>query len=83
MTYGLHDFLGNVGVLAVLVAYLLLQLGRMSPMGIPYGLLNAVGALLILYSLSYDFNLSAVLIEVSWLAISLFGIWRSIRRSAS
>jgi len=38
--------------------------------------LNAVGAALIAVSLLVDFNLSAFLIEVFWVAISLIGIQR-------
>ena len=76
MDYGLHDFLGNLGVVLILATYLLLQLQRMSPASVSYSALNALGAVLILYSLSVDFNLSAVIIESAWLLISLFGIWR-------
>ena len=43
--------------------------------GFLYTLANAVGAALILYSLVFDFNLSAVIIETSWLAISLYGMF--------
>lgn len=79
MDYGLHDFLGNLGVLAVLVTYLLLQAGKMAPNSISYSLINALGALLILFSLSHDFNLSAVIIEVVWLLISTYGVWRTLK----
>ena len=79
MDYGLHDFLGNLGVLAVLVTYLLLQMEKMVPNSIAYSLINAIGAVLILYSLIYDFNLSAVIIEFAWLVISVYGIWRTVQ----
>ena len=85
MDYGVHDLVGNLGVLAVLLTYLLLQAGKMAPDTIRYSASNAVGALLILYSLTQDFNLSAVVIEVVWLLISLYGIARTLRarRAAS
>jgi hypothetical protein len=38
--------------------------------------LNGLGALFILYSLWFDFNLSAFLIELIWLLISLVGLGR-------
>ena len=41
-------------------------------------MLNAAGALLIIVSLIFDFNLSAFVIEVFWLLISLLGLWRSL-----
>lgn len=79
MDYGLHDFLGNLGVLAVLVTYLLLQTEKMAPNTVSYSLINAIGAVLILYSLAYDFNLSAVIIESVWLVISMYGVWRTLQ----
>jgi hypothetical protein len=72
----LHEIVGNVGVVAILVAYALLQLGRLDGRGWRYAALNAVGAALILYSLTHAFNQSAFLIESAWLVISLFGIGR-------
>ena len=30
----------------------------------------------ILYSLIFDFNLSAFIIEIAWMLISLIGLWR-------
>lgn len=47
-----------------------------------YSVLNALGALLILISLVYNFNAPSFVIECFWLAISLTGIgmnlwWRS------
>lgn len=78
MNYGLLDLVGNVGVLMLMVAYLLLQLNRLSS-GLIYSVLNAVGASLIVISLFTNFNLSAFLMEVFWVLISLLGIYRSLR----
>ena len=72
------DALGIVGVVSVLGAYLLLQLGRLRPEHPGFSLANAVGAALILVSLSQDFNLPATLIEVAWLLISLIGLGRTL-----
>lgn len=69
-----HDWAGGIGVALIVVAYFLLQIGRLEPRGIWYSVVNAVGAALILVSLTQDFNLSAALIEGFWLVISLFGI---------
>lgn len=78
MNYDLLDLVGNVGVLMLMVAYLLLQLNRLSS-GLIYSVLNAVGASLIVISLLTNFNLSAFLMEVFWVLISLLGIYRSLR----
>ena len=78
MKYGLLDFIGNVGVLMLMTAYLLLQLNKLSN-GLVYSILNAIGAGLIVVSLLTNFNLSAFLMEVFWVLISLIGIYRHIR----
>lgn len=79
MNYGLLDFIGNIGVAILMVAYLLLQLNRLSGSGIVYSMLNAFGACLIVISLFANFNLSAFLIEVFWILISFIGIYRHFR----
>ncbi|MDH4110141.1 MAG: hypothetical protein OEW35_17795 [Gammaproteobacteria bacterium] len=69
-----HDFVGTAGVIVVLVTYLLLQSGRMDARTVRFSALNAVGSALILLSLVQAFNLSAFVIELVWLLISLYGL---------
>ena len=76
MTFALHNVIGNIGVVLIVGTYFLVQIGRMSAVHLPYITLNGLGALLILYSLWFDFNQSAFLIEIIWLLISLIGIGR-------
>jgi hypothetical protein len=76
MDYPFHNIVGNFGVLMIVGSYFLVQIHRMSATHLPYITLNGLGALLILYSLCFDFNLSAFLIEVTWLLISLMGAGR-------
>ena len=83
MKYGFTDFLGNVGVVLIIIDYLLLQLNRISSNSLSYSLLNAVGASLIIISLIFNFNLSAFLMEAIWVVISLFGLYRYFRRPAT
>jgi hypothetical protein len=78
MKYGVLDFVGNVGVLILMVSYLLLQLNRLSN-GLLYSVLNATGAGLIVISLIGNFNLSAFIIEIFWVLISFVGIFRNLR----
>ena len=63
MSYELHDFFGNLGVVLILASYLLVQLRRLEATGVAYLVANSLGALLILYSLFFDFNLSAFVSE--------------------
>lgn len=74
MTIEWHDIAGTIGVVLILVAYLLLQLGRVRGDTVMYSIINAIGALLILFSLLHAFNFSAFVIEICWLLISLYGI---------
>ena len=72
------DVVGFIGVLLIVVAYLLLQLDRLPSSSPKYSLLNAGGALLIIVSLIFAFNVSAFIMEVFWFLISLVGLWRSL-----
>ena len=74
MKYAWYDFAGNVGVTMMVLAYLLLQTGKLRMNDLRYLLMNTIGAALVLISLLYSFNLSAFLVEVFWLLISLFGL---------
>lgn len=74
MNYSWNDLAGNIGVLMMVIAYLLVQLDKLSSSAASYLLLNAGGALLVILSLIFHFNLSAFLMEVFWLLISLFGL---------
>ena len=74
-----HDAIGLLGVAAILLAYALLQAGRVDAADPAYSAANALGAALVLASLWYDFNLSAAVIEGAWLAISLYGLVRAGR----
>ena len=66
MNFHLFDLAGFIGVLLIVVAYLLLQLDKLPSSSPRYSLLNAVGALLIIVSLIFAFNLSAFIVEVFW-----------------
>ena len=76
MMIELHDLIGFLGAIAILVAYFLLQAKKMSSDGLIYSVLNLAGAILILFSLFNAWNLTAVLIEIIWGGISLFGIMK-------
>jgi len=76
MSYGWHDLVGNLGVMLVLGTYLLVQMERMDLRHPGYSICNALGAMLIIVSLFYNFNLSSLVIEIVWLLISLYGLYR-------
>jgi hypothetical protein len=74
LDYSWFDLVGNAGVLLMVVAYMLLQLEKLSSSAFSYLLLNTVGAVLVIISLIFRFNLSAFLMEIFWLLISLYGL---------
>jgi hypothetical protein len=78
-----HDIIGFSGAVAILIAYFLLQAKKMSADGLAYSVLNLAGALLILFSLTYAWNLTAVFIEIVWSGISLFGIMKWYRTTST
>jgi multisubunit Na+/H+ antiporter MnhB subunit len=74
------DPVGMVGVVLLLIAYFFLSIGRWISHSFIYQFYNLLGAILILYSLCFHFNLSSFVIEVAWVIISLIGIYRVIRK---
>ena len=76
MDYSVPDLVGTLGVVMIIGSYLLVQVGRLNAVSVVYTLVNALGALFVLISLYFDFNLSAFLIELFWLLISLVGLLR-------
>ena len=76
MDYHYYDFIGNIGVALILGSYLLVQLRRLQATGLGNVIANGIGAACVLYSLLFDFNLSAFIIEAVWLLISLLGLVR-------
>ena len=71
------DVVGLIGVVAYLLAYALLQLGKLKVEDGRYALLNGVGALAILYSLIFDFNLPSFITQSAWLLFTVIGYARS------
>ena len=76
MNYPLHDVIGNLGVILIVGSYFLVQIGKMSANSFGYTSSNGLGAAFIMVSLYFNFNLSAFVIEVFWILISLVGMVR-------
>ena len=80
MSTFLFDAIGMVGVFMILAVYSLVQLDKMDVKGLFYSVVNAVGAVFILISLTVTFNMASFVIEIAWLMISLFGIFQAFKR---
>src|SRR5437588_12972204 len=72
------DLAGFIGVVLIVIAYLLLQLAKLPSSSLSYSLLNPAGALLTIISLIFKFNLSAFLVEVFSLLVTLLGLTISL-----
>ncbi len=84
MELSLTDLIGIFGVALIVIAYILLQVEKMDAKDLSFSLFNSIGALMILISLLYDWNLASFLMEFIWLMISLYGVLKyyKSRRSA-
>lgn len=83
-----YDFVGLAGVGFVLVSFFLLQAGKLAGDSVGYQLANLFGAIFILisiYASEAEFKdvISATVMQVAWMAISLYGIWRSAKARAA
>jgi paired small multidrug resistance pump len=79
MNLAWYDWVGVIGTLMVLGAFFWLQTGHLSGTGLVYQLLNLFGAGGVLISLVGKFNVSVFLLEGTWVAISAYGIWRTLK----
>jgi len=81
MPDNLANACGILGAAILVVAYFANQTGRLRSDAWPFPAANIAGALLILVSLMVNWNLPSVVIEVFWLAISLYGLIRGLSRT--
>ncbi len=78
----IYDAVGLVGVMNIVLAYFFLQIRRLEPEDFLYSFLNFVGASMILVSLFASWNLSAAIIEIFWILISLYGLYQYFSRKS-
>lgn len=70
------DLVGLSGVSLILLAYLFSQLGRWAHDDYAYLCANLTGAILVMFSLYHNWNLSSFVIECFWLLISIYGLMK-------
>ena len=75
------DLIGLAGTAGVVIAYGLLQIGALKPESLTYSGLNAFASALLLISLCFNFNLASLVLQIVWIAISFYGIARTLRRA--
>lgn len=77
--HAILQIIGTVGCLIYVGGYLLVQTGRICGNGVGYAASKLFAASFVLASLVTSFNLASFLIQVSFIAISLYGIWYRLR----
>jgi hypothetical protein len=77
----IYEIIGLCGVFLALLAYLLLNMQRLQQNSFAYLLLNFIGSALILISCAKHWNVAAFSIEIAWLLISVYGLFRLFSRS--
>jgi len=76
----IHDIAGVIGSVIVIVAYFATQIGWFAVNDPRFAWANLVGAVLIIFSLTMDWNLAAFIVEIFWFLISVFGLARYYAR---
>lgn len=74
------QFIGFIGMIFVVIAYFLLQTEKQKITSLTYQLLNLIGAILLLISLFVHFNLGSFVIEIFWITITLYGMYKNLRK---
>tara|TARA_R110000744_G_scaffold56547_12_gene119281 strand:- start:4113 stop:4379 length:267 start_codon:yes stop_codon:yes gene_type:complete len=77
----LFDIIGMSGTILVVGAFIMLQLEKINPKSLTYNLTNLSGAVLLLISLCYNFNLASFVIELFWIAASIIGLVKYYTKS--
>jgi hypothetical protein len=65
-----------VGALLILIAYVGHQLRWMDPQRAAYNVLNAAGSTILAYIAFRPFQIGFVVLEVAWVLISLYALFR-------
>ncbi len=74
--------LGLVGAVLCLVAYILIITDRIDHKGIAYCALNGIGGVFLMISIAADYDMGdtgGLFVEICWIAISLYGVLKSIK----
>lgn len=85
MTLQWFDFVGLAGIAFVLLAYALLQAGKLHGASLGYQLANLFGSVFILVSIfgspvAISEVITPTLMQFAWIAISVYGLWRGLRQ---
>jgi uncharacterized membrane protein len=72
--------IGLVGAAFVLYAYFMISQRKWSEQQKVYHVTNIVGAGFILFSLAFNFNIAAFVIQIFWIVIGVLGLFKLSRQ---
>ncbi len=79
----IFQLIGLLGMICIVAAYFLLQIGRINSETLAYQTINLIGAILLIISLLEHFNLGSFLIEVFWIFITFFGFYKIYKKRSA
>ena len=71
------DVIGILGAFVLLGAFFALQKGMLQDDAPAYHVWNMIGAICIIISLIFSFNLPSMVLEIIWLFIAIWGVWKT------
>ncbi|MES2156510.1 MAG: hypothetical protein V4512_01775 [Pseudomonadota bacterium] len=82
MTFDLANIVGLAGSAMMVVAYAYSNIAKTMNF-VLFNLLNLVGSLLLIWSLTVHFNLASMALEIVWTLIALLGLAKAIRSKSA
>lgn len=80
MTFDIANIVGLAGSALMIVAFAYSNLTQRLNL-VLFNLLNLVGAVLLIASLTVHLNVASMALEVAWAAIALFGLTRALTKA--
>lgn len=77
MTLDLANIVGLVGSALMMIAYAYSNMAHTINFTL-FNLLNLVGSLLLIGSLTVHFNIASMALEIAWAVIALFGLAKAV-----
>lgn len=82
MTFDWANIIGLAGSAMMVVAYAYINIAKQMNF-VFFNLLNLVGSLLLIWSLTVHFNLASMALEIVWTLIALMGLIKAMKRKSA
>ena len=79
MTFDFASIIGMVGSGLMVIAYAYSNMAKVLNFTV-FNLLNLVGSLLLIYSLTVHFNVASMMLEIVWALIALVGLGKAFMK---